>query len=147
MRQEGNFVVHAPVEKAWEFFLDPPRLLSAIGDPHRVEVEDADHFRFEVRPRVGFLRGTFRGSATVTEREVPRRFRVAAHASGPGSGLDVESVVAFAEEQGSTRITWEAEVVLRGSLAGAAARLFPGIVEKKLGQFFANVRRRLEKSR
>ncbi len=140
-------MVRAPATKVWEFFLNPQRLLDALDDPHTLEVVDDDHFRFEIQSGIGFIRGTFRGSATVTDREPPRRFRVEAHASGPGSGLDVTSVVSFSEEGKATRVTWGADVVLRGTLAGLGARVFEGTVEKKVGSFFENVRRRLEGAR
>lgn len=144
MHQEGSFSVRAPASKVWAFFLNPVDFMDALDDPHKVDPVDDDHFRFEIKSGIGFIRGTFNGSAAVTERDPPRRFRVEAHASGPGSGLDLSSTVLFSEESGTTQIAWSADVVLRGAMASLGARLLEGTIEKKVGSFFENVRRRLE---
>ena len=144
MHLEGSFTVRAPRERVWAFFTNPHALSRAISDPHDIEVVDEDHFKGWVRSGVGFIKGTFTGSASIMEKTPPEHGRIKAHGSGMGSGVDAESTIAMSESAGFTTVRWEAEVVLSGTIASVGARLLRGVIDKKTNEFFENVRTLVE---
>ncbi len=144
MELEGRFTVRAPRDRVWAFFNDPNALASCLSDPHELEVVDPDHIRGWVRSGVGFVKGTFTGSATIVERVPPERARIKAHGSGMGSAVDVEATLELSEAAGETTVRWTADVVLGGTIASVGARLLKGTVDKKGDEFFENARKKLE---
>lgn len=145
MRQEGTFTVRAPQERVWSFFIDPVRLATAINDPHTIEIIDENTFGGQVKSGVGFIKGTFTGSAKIVERDPPRRARIKAHGGGMGSAFDVDSTIEMSESGGMTTVQWTADVVLSGTIATVGARLLQNTIDKKTSEFFENVRKKLER--
>lgn len=144
MRQEGAFSIHAPQTKVWSFFIDPVRLSSCVDDPHTLEILDENTFQGEVKSGVGPVRGTFKGSARIVERDPPRRARIKAHGAGMGSAFDIDSTVEMSEYGGVTTVRWVADVILNGTIATVGARFLQGTIDQKTNQFFENVRKKLE---
>ncbi len=144
MRFEGSFSAKAPRERAYVFFLDPNALSSCVDDPHTIEVQDEDHFRGSVRSGVGFVKGTFQFSATVVDRDPPKRARLTVHGSGMGSGFDIDATFEMSEAGGTTTVRWAADVLMNGTIASVGARLLQGTIDKKSKAFFENARKKLE---
>ena len=146
MKVDGTFAVRAARERAFGFFLDPEQLSSCIDDPHTIEASDANHFRGTLKSGIGPIRGTFTWSATVVERSPPNRARLKVHGSGMGNAFDIDATLEFVDAGGSTTVSWHADVLLSGALAGLGARLMQGTIDKKTEAFFENARKRLEGS-
>lgn len=144
IRQEGAFAVRAPRDRVFTFFLTPRELSKCIDDPHRIEVQDADHFRGTLKSGVGFIKGTFTWSAAIVERVPPERAQIRVHGSGMGSGFDIDATIALADSGGGTRVSWNANVMLSGTIASVGARLMQGTIDKKTNAFFENARKALE---
>ncbi len=141
---EGTFTARAPRERVFSFFLTPADLSSCIDDQHTVEVQDADHFKGTLRSGVGFIKGTFNWSATVAERAPPDRARIKVHGSGMGSGFDIDATIETRESEGTTNVSWHADVAMSGPIASMGARLMQGTIDKKTTAFFENARKKLE---
>ncbi len=61
------------------------------------------------------------------------------------SVLDVDSRVDLADgEAGTTRMDWQADVVVSGTIASVGARLLNSTVEKKTGELFECLKAQLE---
>lgn len=144
MEVEGSFTVRAPQERVWSFFLDPRALATCISDPHDLEVVDQDNFKGWVKSGVGFIKGTFTGSARVIFRKAPERARIKAHGFGMGSAFDIDSTIHLSHAGDATTVRWKADVVLSGTIASVGARLVQGTVDKKSAEFFENARKLLE---
>jgi len=144
LRQEGAFSVRAPRERVWSFFIDPVQLQTCISDPHTITIVDENTFKGEIKTGIGFMKGTFTGSAQIVEKEPPKRARVKGHGGGMGSAFDVDSVVELSETGGTTTVRWVADVILSGKIATMGARLLQGTIDKKTNEFFENARRKLE---
>lgn len=144
MEQEGTFVVRAPRDRVFSFFLTPHELSRCIDDPHKIEVQDADHFKGTLKSGIGFIKGTFSWSAAIVERVPSERAQIKVHGSGMGSGFDIDATIAVAEAEGRTRVNWHANVMLSGTIASVGARLMQGTIDKKTNAFFENARKALE---
>src|SRR3990170_6646955 len=136
MRQEGAFSIHAPQTKVWSFFIDPVRLSSCVDDPHTLEILDENTFQGEVKSGVGPVRGTFKGSAKIVERDPPRRARIKAHGAGMGSAFDVDSTVEMSEYGGGTTGRWGADGGFHREHANGRAPLLPRAHHPKTKQIF-----------
>ncbi len=144
MKLQGTFKVRAPPERVYDFLLDPRRLAECIDDPHTLEVESEDRFRGTLRSGVGPVKGTFTFTAQIAERAASERARIRVHGTGMGSAFDIDATIALAASSGATTATWQADVILSGTIASLGARLMQSTIDKKTRVFFENVRQRLE---
>lgn len=146
MHLEGTFDVKGAQERVYRFFLDPNELAACIDDPHTIEAQDADHFKGSVKSGIGFIKGTFNVSASVVERDPPKRARLKVHGSGMGSGFDIDASLDVSASDGVAAVHWAADIVMNGPIASMGARVMQGTIDKKTNAFFENVRRKLEGS-
>ncbi len=144
LQLEGSFTVKAPRDRVWAFFLNPYELSACIDDPHGLEVLSEDHFKGWIKSGIGFIRGTFTGFATITEKNLPERAKIVAHGSGMGSEADITSTVELSESAGQTTIHWVADMVMSGTIASVGARFLGPTIDKKTNAFFENARKKLE---
>jgi carbon monoxide dehydrogenase subunit G len=145
VRFEGTFTVRALRQRVWSFFLDPEEFSVCIDDPHTIESIDPDNFRGTVKTGIGFIRGSFKWSATIKERVSPERAQFGIHGSGMGSAFDVVATLQISEANGLSTVRWAADVQISGTIATVGARLLQGTTEKKTNAFFENARKHLEK--
>jgi carbon monoxide dehydrogenase subunit G len=127
------------------FFLDPQEFSACIEDAHTIESIDPDNFRGTVKTGIGFIRGTFKWSATIKERVSPERAQFGIHGSGMGSAFDVVATLQVSEANGLSTVRWAADVQVSGTIATVGARLLKGTTEKKTNAFFENARKIFEK--
>jgi len=80
------------------------------------------------------------------ELDAPNRATMRMNGTAPGSAIDVASEIRLADgADGSTDMEWSAEVKVLGTIASLAARLMKPVTKKLTGQFFACVKKKLEK--
>jgi len=97
-----------------------------------------------VRTGVSFLKGIFRVTAKIVERDPPRHARMKVRSQGMGSTFDIETSMALRADGPATLVAWIADTTIRGTVASMGARLLPGLVEKKTKEFLEALRADLE---
>lgn len=144
LRFVGSLTVRAPREQVWAFLVDPHAVSQCLPDVQALEVLGDGRFRAVVRVGVGFIKGNFTVEVAMTDRQPPAHAVLTGHGGGLGSAVDLRSTLDLAETPEGTRLDWQAEVVVSGTLATAGARLLQSTVEKKTTEAFACVKTRLE---
>jgi carbon monoxide dehydrogenase subunit G len=142
---EGTQVIAAPIGTVWDFLMDPLRISPCMPGFQSVDVIDARRFKARVGIGVAAIKATFTMEVTMVDVQPPVQASVKAHGVAPISAVDVASTMALHDEgNGTTTMTWTAEVVISGSLAGLGARLLNSTAQKMTGQFFQSVQAQLE---
>ncbi|HLF28252.1 MAG TPA: carbon monoxide dehydrogenase subunit G [Anaerolineae bacterium] len=146
MHFEGTVAINAPRDKAWKFLVDPNAVSQCAPGLQSVEVIEPDQ-KFRAVSAVGFgsVKVTFKIDVTWLELDPPHRARMKAHGTAPGSATDIASEMVLADgPNGSTELTWSADVVVLGSIASLAARLMGSVTKTLVGAFFNCAKGKIE---
>ena len=140
MKVSGDALLHAPVDKVWSALNDPAVLVRTIPGCERLEATGPDAYRMVVTAGVASIKGTYTGEVTLCEQQEPSSFLMkASGAGGPGT-VSTEVRVTLADAgDGSTRLTYDADAVIGGAVAGVGQRMLIGVTKKTAGEFFKSV--------
>lgn len=139
MKISGDAVLHAPVDRVWAALNDPAVLVRTIPGCERLEATGPDAYKMTVTAGVASVRGTYAGEVRLSDKEEPSAFRMkASGAGGPGT-VSTEVQVRLAESDGATRLTYDADAVVGGVVAGVGQRMLSSVAKKMAGEFFSAV--------
>ncbi len=140
MKVSGDALLHAPVDKVWSALNNPAVLVRTIPGCERLEASGPDAYKMVVTAGVASIKGTYTGEVTLCEQQQPSSFLMkASGAGGPGT-VSTEVRVTLADAgDGSTRLTYDADAVIGGAVAGVGQRMLIGVTKKTAGEFFKSV--------
>ncbi len=144
---EEKFTVRAPIEKVWDFLMDPDASGPCVPGCEKVEVVDDKTYKVRVKVKIAFVSFTFNMKVAITDMNRP--FHLETIATGEESemassvkaknSLDVKSV-----SEMETEISYRSDVSLFGKLGTVGQSVVKGKA-RQLGKEFANaVKSRLE---
>jgi carbon monoxide dehydrogenase subunit G len=135
----------APIEKVWDFLMDPHQVGPCMPGFKAVEVIDPQTFKVRVGVGIAAVKATFAMEVRMVELEPPTRATGKAHGMAPGSAVDITSAMSLSEAgAGTTTMQWSADVVVSGTLASLGARVMNSTAQKMTAQFFTCLQRKLE---
>ena len=140
MNLDGSAVLHADPEKVWEVLTDPAVLARTIPGCLSLEQVGADSYRMNVAMGVGAIRGTYAGEVHLTDQQRPTSYVM--HASGAGAPGQVRATVTInlePSEDSTTTLTYSADAVVGGPVAGVGQRMVTGVAKRMAGQFFTAI--------
>jgi carbon monoxide dehydrogenase subunit G len=144
MTFEGTVTIGAPRAEVYAFLTDPSKVTQCAPDVQAVELGDDDSFKVTVRVGVGPVRATFVLEVTWLERVAPESARARAKGSAPGSAVNLTALMRLSEVPEGTRLDWQTDVVVAGTIASVGARLLQGTADRIAAQVFACVKQKLE---
>ncbi|MDP9239582.1 MAG: carbon monoxide dehydrogenase subunit G [Actinomycetota bacterium] len=140
MKVSGEATLHAPVEQVWDALRDPAVLVRTIPGCQRLEAVGDDEYRMTVTAGVASIKGTYQGSVRLTDPQPPTSFVLRAAGSGAPGTVQVEVLVTLAAEgEDVTRLTYDADAVVGGTVGGVGQRMLSGVARKTAGEFFRAV--------
>ena len=143
MNLDGSAVLAAPPEQVWAVITDPAVLARTIPGCVSLEQVGEDRFTMVVSAGVGAVRGRYAGEVRLSDLSFPTSYVM--HASGSGGPGSVRATVPITLQpaDGGTLLTWSADAVVGGAVAGVGQRMVTGVARKMAEQFFAAVDREL----
>ena len=148
MHFEGTVQIDADRDKVWAFLVDPNQVGSCGPGVESIEVIDDTHFKATAKVGVGFISARFVVNMEMVDPEPPNQANIKAHGQAPGSAVDATATMALSDgEAGGTRMDWQADVNISGTLASVGARLIEGTANKMIGQTFDCIKTKLEADR
>ena len=140
MNLDGSAVLHAEPEKVWSVITDPAVLARTIPGCLSLEQTGDDEYRMNVSVGVGAIKGTYAGEVRLSDQKRPASYVM--HASGAGGPGQVKAVVTIELAEfgpGETTLTYSADAVVGGPVAGVGQRMITGVAKRMAAQFFAAV--------
>ncbi len=140
MNLDGSAVLHADRERVWSVITDPAVLARTIPGCLSLEQVGDDEYRMNVSVGVGAIKGTYAGEVRLSDQERPASYVM--HASGAGGPGQVKAVVTIELAEfgaGETTLTYSADAVVGGPVAGVGQRMITGVAKRMAAQFFAAV--------
>ena len=140
MNLDGSAVLHADPERVWSVITDPAVLARTIPGCESLEQVGEDSYRMNVSVGVGAIRGTYAGEVHLTDQQRPVSYVM--HASGAGAPGQVRATVTILlhpDDAGTTTLTYSADAVVGGPVAGVGQRMMTGVAKRMAAQFFTAV--------
>jgi len=140
MRIAGENVLHAPVERAWDALLDPSVLVATIPGCERLVATGENSYDMTVTAGVAAIKGTYAGTCVLSDLSEPASLVMKLDGAGAPGTIGATVNVAFASgEDGTTRVTWDADAVVGGMIGGVGQRMLTSVSKRMAGEFFGNV--------
>ena len=147
MRIAGENVLHAPVDRAWDALLDPSVLVATIPGCERLVATGDNSYDMTVTAGVAAIKGTYAGTCVLSDLSEPASLVMKLDGAGAPGTIGATVNVAFASgEDGTTRVTWDADAVVGGMIGGVGQRMLTSVSKRMAGEFFGNVDRALSGS-
>ena len=147
MNLSGTTTINAPRPTVWKFLTDVQAVAQCAPGVESVEVIEPNK-KFRATASVGFgsVKVKFSGDGEWVEMDEPNRAVVKGHGKAPGSAADVSAEMILSDtSDGGTEMKWSAEVNIMGSIASIASRMMGTVAQKLTGEFFNNVKQKIEK--
>jgi hypothetical protein len=115
---------------------DPAVLARTIPGCESLEQVGDDEYKMNVTVGVGAIRGTYAGDVRLSDQQRPSSYVM--HASGAGGPGNVRATVTINLEPSGdgTALTYSADAVVGGPVAGVGQRMISGVAKRMAGQFF-----------
>jgi carbon monoxide dehydrogenase subunit G len=133
---DGSAVLHADPDRVWAVITDPAVLARTIPGCESLEQVGDDEYKMNVTVGVGAIRGTYAGEVRLSDQKRPKSYVM--HASGAGGPGNVRATVTINLEPSGdgTALTYSADAVVGGPVAGVGQRMISGVAKRMAGQFF-----------
>jgi carbon monoxide dehydrogenase subunit G len=133
---DGSAVLHADPERVWSVITDPAVLARTIPGCEILEQVGEDSYRMNVSVGVGAIRGTYAGEVHLSDQQRPKSYVM--HASGAGAPGNARATVTINLEPNgeTTMLTYSADAVVGGPVAGVGQRMMTGVAKRMADQFF-----------
>ena len=143
MNLDGSAVLSAAPEQVWAVITDPAVLARTIPGCETLQQVGEDSYTMVVSAGVGAVRGKYSGEVRLSDLFFPKSYVM--HASGSGGPGSVRATVQInlAPSGEGTELTYSADAVVGGAVAGVGQRMITGVAKRMAGQFFAAVDKEL----
>jgi carbon monoxide dehydrogenase subunit G len=142
--------VKAPIQRVWEFLLDPEKIGPCIPGCEKIEPRGENAYESTIKVNLPILSITVKCKTTVTEITPPHHLKSVTEGQYDiGSGtFHQETVIDLREiSDNEVEVCYAADTNLGGELAGFAEKIVSSMAKGLAGQFVINIRERVEGGR
>ncbi|MFI0349704.1 carbon monoxide dehydrogenase subunit G [Actinomadura sp. 9N407] len=146
MKITGSATVAAPLPRVWDALQDPAVLARTIPGCHSLEETGRDAYKMTVSAGIASIKGTYVGRVELAEPDPLRSFVLRAQGQGAPGTVDATVHVRLSEDEGCTRVDYDADAIVGGMIGGVGQRMVVSVARKTAGEFFAAVERALARA-
>jgi len=136
LRGAGETFVPAGRDEVWRTLLDPEKLAAVIPGCHALDRVSEDNYRAEVSLGVGPVRGRFKATVALSDKVEPEKATLSGGLTGPLGASEGTGHVTLAAEGNGTRVAYDYEIALSGTVASVGGRMLEGAARALVNQFF-----------
>jgi carbon monoxide dehydrogenase subunit G len=146
MDLRGEVTIQATPEEVWAFLIQPDQVGACVPGLENLEVVvPGEHFQVVASVGLGSVKARFNADVRWAELDPPHRARMLAKGTAPGNQLDASSeMILTPGPSGDTQLSWNARVMISGTLASLANRVMGSVAKRLSGAFFDCVKARVE---
>lgn len=145
---EERFEVQAPVERVWQYLIDPQRVVQCLPGAELLELKDDGTFVGAIKVKVGPLSMSYKGQGKFTEiNEQTHQARMVGDAREvTGSGSTKVSMLSTVAPlaNGGSEVTVNADIDLVGKIVQFGRGMIEEVSRQMFRQFSTCVRNQLE---
>lgn len=140
MNLDGSAVLSGSPEQVWAVITDPAVLARTIPGCETLEQVGDDEYKMNVSVGVGAIRGTYAGEVRLSDKEHPKSYVMHASGAGAPGNARAQVTINLADAgNGKTNLTYSADAVIGGPVAGVGQRMITGVAKRMAGQFFTAI--------
>ncbi len=147
-RIEEKFQVQAPIDRAWQYLMDPQKVVVCMPGAELVEIQDERTFLGKVKVKVGPVTVGYKGRIQLTEvDEQNHRIRMVGEGreeGGAGSARVTMTSYLSSLSNGGTEAVFQADVDLVGKIVQFGRGMIDEVARQLFRQFATCVREHLE---
>jgi len=143
MKVNGSVSVAAPIPDVWKALRDPAVLARTIPGCERLDEVGPDTYAMTIRAGVASIKGTYAGQVALSDPEPPHAFTLRARGQGAPGTVDATVRVRLSEDDGGTRVDYDADATVGGMIGGVGQRMLASVGRKTAGEFFSAVEQTL----
>ena len=147
MQLESSFTVRADPDTTYAFLLDVNQVAACVPGVSSVEATGSDSFTGTLKVKVGPIGVTYRGTATITDRDpAARTATIAADGTeGVGAGrVHADARMLVLPEADGSRVTITTDLAIAGRLAQFGRGIIDGVAKRIVGDMARCIETRLE---
>lgn len=133
---------HTP-EEVFAALTDPAVLARTLPGCQSLEQVGPDAYKMVITAGVAAIKGNYLGQVELSNRVPPSSFTMRAAGSGAPGTIQAEVQITLSAEGEGTLLTYDADAVVGGVIAGVGQRVLGGVAKKTAGEFFKGVDRYL----
>ena len=145
---EERFEVQAPVERVWQYLIDPKRVVQCLPGAELIEQKDDGSFTGAIKVKVGPLSMSYKGQGNFTEKnEETRQVRMVGNARevGGSGSTKVSMLITIAPvANGGSEILVNADIDLVGKIVQFGRGMVEEVSRQMFRQFSTCVKSQLE---
>jgi carbon monoxide dehydrogenase subunit G len=141
MRVTGQNTVAAPAQQVWDALLDPAVLVGTIPGCERLEETGPHTYAMTVSAGVAAIRGTYDGTCSLSDLVEPSSLVMRVEGAGAPGTIAATVTVDLAESPAGTTLSYDADAVVGGMVAGVGQRMLAGVARRMAEEFLANIER------
>ena len=120
-------------------------MVGTIPDLQSYKILDQEHFEAKIRVGISIVRGTVDMKFQLADKVDGKRAKLIGDGSGAGSKIHIDSSFSLEPNpEGTTKMSWSADVELGGLMAGIGSQMLKSQSEKQVAQIFSNIKKELE---
>lgn len=139
MKLSGTASLSAPPERVWEALNDPVVLARTIPGCEQLSATGPDDYRITVSAGVASIKGVYQGTVRLSDKVEPTSYVLHAAGSGGPGTVSAQCTVRLAPDGDGTTLSYDADAVIGGVIAGVGQRVLAGVAKRMAGQFFSAV--------
>lgn len=137
MELTGERIIAADRATVWKALNDPEVLKSCIPGCESMEWTGENALTAEVAQKVGPVKARFKGAVTLEDVVEAQSYRIVGEGKGGAAGFAKGgAAVSLSDDEGGTKLSYEAEAKVGGKLAQLGSRLIDGFARKMADEFF-----------
>lgn len=141
MDMTGDYVIAAPREAVWAALNDPEVLKACIPGCEELQMTSPTTMEAKVTQKIGPVKAKFAGAVELINITAPVGYTIRGEGKGGVAGFAKGSAdVKLTEDEGGTRLAYEAHAEVGGKLAQLGSRLIDSTAKKLADKFFENFR-------
>ena len=116
---EDKFVISAPIQEVWDFFLDIPAIGPCLPGAEQIEQVDDENYKGNLVVKVGPIKANFNMQVALTDLEPPHRLAAKAQGKDKNTASMVSATFTASlteTEPGQTEVAHHVDVAIRGRL-------------------------------
>jgi len=133
---------HSP-QKVFAALNDPAVLARTLPGCESLEQIGASTFKMVISAGVAAIKGSYLGEVELADQVPPTSFTLRAKGAGAPGTIQAEVKVNLAAEGAGTLLTYDADAVVGGVIAGVGQRVLAGVSKKTAAEFFKSVNKYL----
>ena len=145
MKLQVEHVFQVSRDVLWQVLHDQTRMADWIPGCDKLEEIEPDRFAATMKIGVGAIKGTYKGTVQIGEKQEPSQYTLAVEGSAaPGFVRGKALMKLHVEDNNVTRLVIDADAQVGGLIASVGQRFVSGIAKQLTRELLANIEQSLQ---